>query len=302
MIQTLIKALKKIAVVDKKVVFLIIDDVEVYEGLYSELPSQTFLVGIAECNAINIAAGLANGGYKPYVVGGDTFLAYRAYEFIRDQVCLENRNVKIIGIGAGLAISVLGNSHSATEDLAILRTIPNLTVVTPATVSETQQLVEEIAELECPVFLRMGRACGDDYYDETTRCQLGKVQIVQDGKDLLVLSTGTIISDIINAVKEINDYTVGIVNIHTIKPLDVAGLIELAKDYNKWLVVDEANLAGGLGSAIGEIILDNNLPVQLTRLGLADIFPEGAGGYQELKAKNGLGIFDIKNACIKVMS
>ena len=141
MVKALIEELAKLCSENPNVVALIADDKEVYDALSEKYPDQTVNIGISECNAVSVAAGLSACGCIPYVVGGNTFMAYRAYEFIRNQMCMQNRNVKVIGVGAGMAISVLGNTQHATEDMGALRVLPNLKIMTPATPTEVKQVI-----------------------------------------------------------------------------------------------------------------------------------------------------------------
>lgn len=298
MVQSMIQGLIKIAEVDDKVLFLVVDDIEPYEGLKRYVPERTFLIGIAECNAINMAAGLANCGYKPYVIGGDSFLAYRGYEFIRSQVCLDNRNVKMIGIGAGMAIGVHGSMHTATEDVSILRALPNLAVITPATPSEVKYTMEAVNGIDGPMFIRLGRSCGEDFYlDANIAYSVGKIQEIKKGSDLLIIGHGSIVCDAIAAVFELSDYAIGVASLSTVKPIDVEGLCGLSKRYKNWLTIEEHNLNGGLGSAVAEVIVDNNLDVRLSRMGLCDTFSRATGGHADIKKKNGLDVSDIKERC-----
>ena len=302
MIQSMIQGLTEIAKKDDKIIFLIVDDIEPYEGLHESFPDRTFLVGIAECNAVSMAGGLASCGYKPYVIGGDSFLAYRAFEFIRSQVCLEKRNVKLIGIGAGLAIGVHGSMHTATEDVAVLRALPDLTVITPATETEVKQVMQVSAESHHPMFIRLGRSCGEDFYlNSDHQFHLEKLQEIKTGSDLAVICHGSIVCDVVNAVEGLDEHKIGVINLSTIKPMDEAGLLDLSGRYKKWLTVEEHNLCGGLGSAVAEVVMDHNLDVKLRRMGMCDAFSRATGGHADIKRSVGLGIDDIRKACKRMM-
>ncbi len=301
MVRRLIEALAILGEENKDVVILVVDDGEVYHALNRRIPDRIINIGISECNAISIGAGLASCGHLPVVVGGNSFLAYRAYEFIRDQLCMQKRNVKVVGIGAGMAISVLGNTQHATEDVGALRGIPGLTVMTPATPTEVAHVVRTAAELDGPVFIRVGRSCGVDFYRDGFEFRPYKMQKVMDGKDVLVFATGSIVCDAIEAARQIGGRHVGVVNVHTIKPIDRESLKIYGLEKKKWIVLEEHNMDGGLGGAIAEVIADENIRVELRRMGLQGKFAAGYGTYQEIKARNGLSIQDICRVCREVM-
>lgn len=285
---------------DSRVVYLIADDKEIYDALVELYPNRTFNIGIAECNGISLAAGLENAGFIPYVIGGCSFMAFRALDFIRVQVCMQKSNVKVIGIGAGLAISVLGNTQHGTEDLAVLRALPNLKVVTPSTPTEVNHVVETSYQEQGPTFIRVGRSTGTDFYMNGIEYRTNKIQKVKDGGKLLVFSTGSIVCDVLQAVGQSGE-DIGVVNVHTISPLDEKTLEELAKDCQNWLSVEEHNMNGGLGSALAEAIMDKRLNVSLSRMGLKNQFAKGYGSYEQIKRKNGLSVEDIYNKCMELL-
>ncbi|MBE5865475.1 MAG: hypothetical protein E7292_04560 [Lachnospiraceae bacterium] len=296
MIKALIESLIEVGN-DEKVVYLVADDKEVYDGLVAVFPTRTFNIGIAECNGISLAAGLENGGYKPYVIGGCTFMAFRAYDFIRVQMCMQRSNVKVIGIGAGLAISILGNTQHATEDLSSLRALPYLKVITPSTPTEVRHAVNDVYENSGPAYVRVGRSCGVDFYDEGVCYVSNKMQKILDGEKLLIFSTGSILCKVLEVAKRFTG-EVGVIDVHTISPLDVESLKAYAKENSNWMSVEEHNLNGGLGSALAEAVVDNRLEVSLHRFGLKNQFADGYGNYEQIKEKNGLGIEDIYRECL----
>lgn len=301
MVRALIDALIEIADNDKQIVFLIADDKEVYDALIEKYPERTINIGISECNAVSVGAGLASCGNIPYIVGGNTFMAYRAYEFIRDQLCMQNRNVKVIGIGAGVAISVLGNTQHATEDVGALRSLPKLTIMTPATPKETKAMVLQSAKIDGPMFIRVGRSAGDDFYDNGHHFEPNKVQQIKKGKDIAVFSMGSMLCQVLEAAKILKKegIDIGVFNVHTVKPLDQKGIALLSEVYPKWVSVEEHNVIGGLGSALSEVIVDEKLNVALKKLGLPDAFAKGYGTYEDIKNVNGLGINDIVRICME---
>lgn len=300
MVKSLINGLAQICQKRLEAVVLTVDDIEIYDALHDRFQERIINTGISESNAISMAAGLASSGYLPYVIGGNTFMAYRAYEFLRDQICMQQRNVKVIGVGAGLAISVLGQTQQATEDIGALRVLPNLTVITPATPTEVERTICESVNIVGPAFVRVGRAAGEDFYGEHTEFHVDKVQEIKRGKDIAVFATGSIVCDVVSADKELEKagIDIGIYNVHTIKPLDIDTLQGLSKIYHKWISVEEHNVIGGLGGALSEVLASQRNNVFLQRIGLQDTFANGWGTYNDIKERNHLGIQDIIQACV----
>ena len=302
MVRALIDGLHELGKYNDNVVFFIADDKEIYDGLYTEYPDRTVNVGISECNAISVGAGVSSCNIVPYIIGGNTFMAYRAYEFIRNQLCMQNRNVKVIGIGAGMAISILGNTQHATEDMGALRSLPNMTIMTPATPAETYQMIIQSIHITTPLFVRIGRAGRKDFYEDGLTFLPFNIQQIRQGQKIAVFSIGSIICDVFEAADILsqNGINVGIINVHTVKPLDKKGVVNLSKQYDVWISVEEHNIIGGLGSALSEVIVDEKLPVRLKKVALKT-FAKGYGSHEDIKLANHLGVQDIINACLEKM-
>ena len=302
MVRALIEQLMELCGCNPDIVTLVADDKEVYDALSEKYPDRTINIGISECNAIGVAAGLSACGCIPYVIGGNTFLAYRAYEFIRNQMCMQNRNVKVIGVGAGMAISVLGNTQHATEDVGALRSLPNLKIMTPATPTEVKKIIAQSTEFEGPAFIRVGRGSGEDFYKKGTEFRPYKIQEIKEGKDIAVFASGSIVCDVVEASRILKQrgIDIGIMNAHTIKPFDAETAEKLSVRYKTWISVEEHNIIGGLGSALAEAIVKKRLDVSLSNMGLTDTFAEGYGTYDDIKQRNHLGIDDIVRKCINV--
>ncbi len=301
MVKALIETLVKLQKENEDIVALIADDGELYHALHEAVPDRTINIGISECNAVGVSAGMASCGHLPVVIGGGSFMAYRAYEFIRNQLCMQNRNVKVFGIGAGMAISILGNTQHATEDVSALRGLPGLTVMTPATPEEVKNMTALALETEGPVFLRVGRSCGEDFYRDGFTFEPFRIQEVIGGTDMLIFAMGSIVCDAAAAAGKIGGSHVGVINVHTVKPLDRERLRMYGAKIKKWLIVEEHNINGGLGGAIAEAVADEHLQVELYRMGLAEQFPTGYGTYQELKEKNKLSVEDICQKCTEIL-
>ena len=298
MINTLVETLNRIARHDERVSVLS-NDGEIYNG-FSMLGTQYLCAGISECNMIGVAAGMASCGKKPFVIGGGTFLSYRAMEFIRNEVCLQNRNVKIIGIGAGLAISYLGSTHHCTEDIGVLRSIPNLRVVTPATQKELEAVLSYAYDCDSPVYIRLGRAVGEDFYMDGHIFHKEQVQIFSEGWDVILFASGSIVCDVLKVVKNLKEYGINatVVNVHTLVPIDTKTIRSLELKCRIWVSIEEHNIIGGLGSLLADLIVEERLGVSLKKIGIDNGFSKGHGSYEDMKELNGLGIEEITKKCI----
>ncbi len=292
---TYLNVLYGLAQKDTNVVSLVADNgLIVYDKFKQDFPSRYFNFGIGEANMVAAAAGMASCGLIPYCYTIGAFLAYRSYEFIRDDVCFQNQNVKIIGIGTGVTYSTLGPSHHSTEDIGLLRSIPNLTVLSPASRVETKWAVEESYRIIGPVYIRLGNN-SEEYYRGYPGFELGVPSVVQDGDDITIVTTGAILCEVMKAAKLLRDEKInaGVVSMHTLKPLDKNRVFETLAKTGKLVVVEEHNFIGGLYSAISEVLLECGFALPVLRIGLQDSFAKGYGSVEEVRAANGLGAYDI---------
>jgi transketolase len=278
---------------DKKVISCLSDSGTDYdEMLAREFPDQCINFGISENNKVAAAAGLASCGKIPFVYTTSAFLAYRSYEFIRDDVCLQNYNVKLVGMGSGISWSTLGSTHHTTEDISVLKAIPNLTILSPASPKEVEKCVEAAYNIKGPVYIRMGMSGEAEIYEDTCPFEVGKINTIIDGPDATIFVTGSIISNVIEACKRLalEDINIKVVNISTIKPFDSSFIIEEAKKQSNLFSVEEHNIIGGIGSSIADVIATNELKCKLTKIGLNDTFAHGYGTYEEIRKTNDLDI------------
>ncbi len=292
---TYLNVLYDLAQKDGNVVSLVADNgLIVYDKFKQDFPSRYFNFGIGEANMVAAAAGMASCGLIPYCYTIGAFLAYRSYEFIRDDVCFQNQNVKIIGIGTGVTYSTLGPSHHSTEDIGLLRSIPNLTVLSPASRMETQWAVEESYRIVGPVYIRLGNN-SEEYYKEYPEFELGVPSVVQDGDDITIVTTGAILYEVMKAAKLLQDENINakVVSMHTLKPLDKKRVCKTLTKTGKLVVVEEHNVIGGLYSAISEILLEYGIALPVLRIALQDNFAKGYGSVEEVRVANGLGADDI---------
>jgi transketolase len=261
-----------------------------------DMPKQCFNFGISEQHKIAAASGMAAMGKIPFVYTTGAFIAYRAHEFVRDDICFQKRNVKLMGMGMGMSMgswSTLGASHHTTEDIAALRALPNLTLMCAATPIEVRKTVQAAYEIDGPVYVRLGMSNEDELYDEDYDFQVGKLSAVISGGDQTVFVTGTVAGEAYKSVTRLNEegYSVSLINVSTLKPLDAAGILSCVK--KKVFTVEEHNILGGLGGAIAEVLAEHVFSVPLIRIGLRDCFAEGYGTTNEVRAMNGLDAYGI---------
>lgn len=291
--------LYEIASVDKNVFALISDNgAIVYDKYRADLGKQYYNMGISEANMLGVAAGMANCGKIPFAYTIGAFLAYRAFEFIRNDICLQNQNVKIVGTGAGMVYSALGPTHHATEDMGGLRTLPNLVIFSPASPLEVRKTVRAAYELKGPVYIRLGTNKEAEIYEEDYEFIPGKGVMVCPGDDVTIIGTGNILVSVLQARKklEAKGLSVRVINIHTIKPFDEKIVQEAICETKGIVTVEDHNVIGGLGSAVAEVIAESGMGTKFKRVGLRDSFSKGYGSYEEVKDQNGIGVQDIVKA------
>lgn len=288
--------LYELAKKDQRVYALISDNgAIVYDQYRRDLPGQYLNLGISEANMVGMAAGMASCGKIPFAYTIGAFLAYRAFEFIRNDVCLQNQNVKIVGTGAGEVYSALGPTHHATEDLGGLRALPNLTILCPASPLEVKKATRAAYEYEGPVYLRLGTNREPEIYEGDYEFQIGKAITLKEGDDVTLIGTGSILKDVLDIAKCLKakeGIDARVINVHTIKPMDRETIIKAIDETGKIITVEDHNIIGGLGSAVAEVIAESGLGVIFKRYGLKD-FSKGYGIYTKVKEMNAIGIEQI---------
>lgn len=287
--------LYELAQKDKRVYALISDNgAIVYDKYRRDLPEQYLNLGISEANMIGMAAGMASCGKIPFAYTIGAFLAYRAFEFIRNDVCLQNQNVKIVGTGAGQVYSALGPTHHSTEDLGGLRALPNLTILCPASPLEVKKATIAAYEHDGPVYLRLGTNKEPEIYEEDYAFRIGKAVTLREGKDITLIGTGSILKDVLEAAVQLKNMgiNVRVVNMHTIKPTDKNAITRAVDETGRIMTVEDHNVTGGLGSAVAEVIAEYGKSVEFKRIGMYD-FSKGYGTYEQVKELNWIGIKDI---------
>lgn len=286
-----IKVIYELLQKDKRVISLLSDSGGDYDTMMArEMPGQCYNLGIAENNQVGIAAGMALQGLIPFVYAPGNFLAYRSYEFIRNDVCYQNQNVKFIAMGSGTVFSTMGPSHHSTEDLSCLRALPNLTILSPATPKEAAQCVQAAYEIQGPVYIRLGKGGEPEYFDDNYRFVLGKAAQLTEGHDVAVFSTGAILSEVMEAEKRLRELGIraSVFNMSSMKPLDEEAVLNAGRHCRHLVTVEEHNIYGGLGGAVAEVLAENGTGARLKRIGLRDCFAKGYGNQTDVRKNNGL--------------
>lgn len=247
-----------------------------------EFQNRFFDMGIAEQNMISTAAGLSTCGKIPYTSTFAVFAAGRAYDQIRNSVCYPNLNVKICATHAGITVGEDGATHQMIEDIALMRTLPNMTVISTSDDFQTKWIIKEISKINGPVYVRLSRLATPVIYDENQNFEIGKAVQIGDGTDGTIFATGVTVSEAIKAQDELKQkgINVRVVDIHTIKPIDKGMIVKCAKETKMLISIEDHNVLGGLGSAISEVLTDE-CPKSLVRLGIKDTFGK-SGKAEEL--------------------
>ena len=253
-----------------------------------EFPSRFFNMGIAEANMIGTAAGLATCGKIPFASTFAVFATGRVFDQIRMSVCYPRTNVKIGATHGGISVGEDGASHQSTEDISLMRALPNMTVIVPADGIETEKAVFASVEYDGPVYLRMGRLKVPVIFDEKYNFEIGKGVVLSEGSDASIIACGLMVHESLEASTQLlkKGIKARVVNMSTIKPIDEELIVKCARETGAIVTAEEYNIIGGLGSAVAEV-LGEKYPVPMKRIGLNDKFGE-SGSPKELFEKYGL--------------
>ena len=247
-----------------------------------EFKDRFFDMGIAEANMIGTAAGFATCGKIPYASTFAVFAAGRAYDQIRNSVCYPNLNVKICATHSGITVGEDGATHQMLEDISLMRTLPNMTVISTSDDVQTKWAVKEISKIKGPVYLRLARMKTAQIYDENDKFEIGKAIQIGDGADGTVFATGITVEQALIAKEKLKEKGIDIrvIDIHTIKPIDKEMIIKCAKETKKLISIEDHSIIGGLGTTISEVLTEY-YPTKLERLGINDTFGK-SGKAEEL--------------------
>ena len=259
-------------------------------------PERFFNMGIAEQNLYGAATGLALSGKVVCASTFAMFAAGRAFEIIRNSIGYTHANVKVCATHAGITVGEDGASHQTFEDIALMRTIPGMTVVNPSDGVSAKKLMKQVVDFDGPAYVRLGRAAVPVCYGEDDEIVLGKGNQVREGKDVTVIATGIMVNEALMAAEELaaEGIDVRVIDLHTIKPLDEEIIVKAARETGAIVTAEEHSVIGGLGSAVAEVVV-KKCPVKMAMVGQQDTFGE-SGKPDELKAKYGMTAADIVKA------
>ena len=292
------KALVKLGQINEQVVVL---DADLSKStktndFYKAYPDRFFNMGIAEQNLIGAACGLATAGKIPFASSFAMFATGRAFEIIRNSVAYPKLNVKVCATHAGITVGEDGASHESIEDIAIMRTVPNMTVLVPADGVEAEQMILEAARVYGPMYVRLGRSAVPTIFDENYKFEIGKGVVVREGNDATIIACGIMVYEAIKASEELalEGINARVINMSTIKPIDKELIINAARETKAIVTAEEHSIIGGLGSAVSEVVSEE-CPVVVKKVGVNDSFGE-SGTPAELLKKYGLTSNDIVKA------
>lgn len=274
----------------------------VLKPYFEQLPNQFTNAGIAEQSMTGIAAGMALCGKTVFTYSIGNFPTLRCIEQIRNDCAYPHANVKIVCVGGGFVYGSLGMSHQATEDIAIMRALPEVTVVCPGDLVEAAEATKAIAHIPGTVYLRLGRGGEKRIHDKIENFQIGKAIKIQDAKDdcdkkVALFSTGAILDEATDAAKMLEQAGIGVeeYSFHTVKPIDKDVILDCAKRYDYIVTVEEHNIIGGFASAVSEVITDSDEKAKLIKIGLNDEYCSKVGNQKYLRAQYGMVAEDIVN-------
>ena len=291
--KTCLDAVHELARRDSRVIFIGSDlGAGVLDDFKREMPERFFMEGIAEAHIIGMAAGLARDGYIPYVNTIATFLTRRCYEQVAVDLCLDNLPVHLIGNGGGLVYAPLGPTHIAIEDIALMRALPNMTVVAPTDAAEVARLMPLTLDQPGPTYIRLAKGGDPIVSREGDGFEIGRAILLREPGEALIVATGVMVNRSLAAAEalEAEGVRAGVLNVHTVKPLDEERIATLARGVDAVVTVEEHSIIGGLGSAVTDCLVERlgrHLPA-IERIGIPDTFTEQYGSQDSLLDMYGL--------------
>ena len=251
-------------------------------------PNRFFNMGIAEQNLVGAACGFAAAGKIPFASTFAMFATGRAFEVIRNSACYPKLNVKICATHAGITVGEDGGSHQSVEDISLMRSVPNMTVLVPADGVEAEKMIFAAAEFNGPMYVRLGRSAVPTLFDEDYNFEIGKGVVLKEGNDATIIACGMMVNEAILAAEMLKEENINVrvINMSTIKPIDTELIIKAAKETKAIVTAEEHSIIGGLGSAVSEVVSEN-CPIIVKKVGINDCFGE-SGTPAELLEKYGL--------------
>ena len=282
----LINKIIVIAKYDKRIMLITGDlGFGVIDKFQNQFSNRYINVGIAEQNMAAVAAGLALEGNTVFIYSIGNFPTLRCIEQIRNDICYHNANVKILAVGCGFAYGTLGMTHHATEDLSIMRALPNMKIFTPCDSVSAEAIAEDICNIEGPCFVRLERGGEKSVFSSKEKFELGELKELREGDTIAIIAIGTIVNEALKAAELLqkDNKMISVYSVYSLKPINTEQILEIAKKHKYIITIEEHQIVGGLGSTIAEIIAENNTKAKLIRLGLQNEFTSVVGNQEYLR-------------------
>lgn len=304
---TFVKVLDKLAEQDERVICVIGDTgFSVFEEFEKKYKERFVNIGIAEQNSVSIGAGMAAMGMKPFIYNVVSFMVYRAYEQIEFDICFQENPVVLVGVGGGHAYGPAGPSHHAYFDLALMTALPNMTVICPADPVEMEAAMYAAYQYNKPVYIRIGRSVDPVVHNAPIDFKIGKAIPMMEGEDAVLLATGTMLKDAVKAVEQLkeNGVNISLYSVPSIKPMDEELVKECMKKYPYIFTLEEHSMNGGLGTAVGNVILNSGETdhAVLVKMGFPDMFAPVTGSREYLNGLYGIDVDGIVEKIKKTLS
>ena len=276
----------------------------VFDKFRQALPRQFINAGVAEQNMTAVATGMALEGYTVFTYSIGNFPTLRCLEQIRNDACYHGAELKVVAIGGGFSYGALGISHHATEDLAIMRSLPDITVFSPCDLWEAEQATRACVETKGTCYLRLDKSFGEPCIRDGEVFVPGRIRMVREGNDIGIVVSGGVMEEVQQAAGELSKQgiSVRILSVHTIKPLDAAALQKAASECKAIMTVEEHTTIGGLGGAVAEVLVESGIPVKFKRLGLPGVFSSVVGSQRYLRARFGLDASSIARSAMELLA
>lgn len=293
-----VKTLFELAKQDKRIMLLTADlGFSVFEEFIEKLPKQYLNAGVAEQNMTGVAAGMAMQGKIPIIYSIIPFVTMRNFEQVRDDICYQNLNVKIVGVGSGFSYGPYGHTHYGLEDVGIMRTIPGITIFAPGDPIETELATRAAFKINGPVYIRIGKAGEQTVHTKKPLFNVGEGIVVKKGTDVTIFTTGTMLPTAVQVSESLDDrYSVGVISMPTIKPFDEKVVLEYAKKTKYLFSLEEHFIIGGLGSAISEVLAENRTSCSFKRIGVPDKFSKKTGNQNFMRELNGITLLQVSRS------
>ncbi len=300
-----VEEITKISKNNKKIVLLAGDiGYKLYDEFKLKYPTRFYNCGVAEANMNTVAAGLALKGFRPITYTIATFNVYKTVEQIKIDIAYPNLPVIIVGVGAGLSYSGLGSTHHATEDIGVLRSIPNLNIVVPADAYELKSLLKQIIKSKKPTYLRIGKRGERKIYNKVPKTKIGSFNTLIKGKNICIIGCGNILINAYDAIKNLNKKKIypELISMHTVKPLDKKNLKKIFKNYKNIVVLEEHSEIGGLASAVSEYYTENQNSNNFLKINTGTNFVIKSGNQKNAHDILNLSAKKIENKILKFLN